>query len=91
MANQEKIRTFLESNLRTICENRFLWANAAFHELLDHDHDVDEVANAYIRMTEERRALQTVYEDMRLWHPSNGTIKVETVLEWREGKRTRIP
>ena len=90
MANQEQVRTFLEKELQRVFEDRFLWANAAFHEALGFGK-TKEAATAYYNMVEARRALQTLYEDMRLWHPSNGNIKVEMVLAWREGKLTRIP
>lgn len=72
-------------------EDRFLWANAAFIEAVKTEKPDHDVEAAYYHMVEARRALQTLYEDMRLWHASNGLLKVETVLEWREGKRTRIP
>lgn len=71
--------------LRRVYEDRFLWANAAFHEAVKFGH-TKEATDAYVRMVEQRRELQTLYEDMRLWHPINGTIKVDMVLEWREKK-----
>jgi hypothetical protein len=85
MASQERITSFLNANLRRIYEDRFLWANAAFHEALNTGKE-PEAANAYDNMTQNRERLEMVYEDMRIWHRSLGHITAEEVLKWREAK-----